>query len=79
LRYAFRKVTLGNLINNPFYDEIISLAHAGKLDFIINSVIDHNDNLHQVVAGDPVSAHKKGADICKKIISKPLRKRRISP
>ena len=75
LKYAFRKVTLGDLTNNPFYEEIISLAHAGKLDFIINSVLDHNDNLYQVVAGNPVSAHKKGADICKKLISKTFKQK----
>jgi lactate racemase len=63
------------LSNNPFYEEIISLAHAGKLDFIINSVLDHNDNLYQVVAGSPVSAHKNGADTCKKLISKTFKQK----
>jgi nickel-dependent lactate racemase len=75
LRYAFRKVVLGELIENRFYEEISTLASAGKLDFIINSVLDHNDNLHQVVAGNPVSAHKKGADICKKIILKTFKQK----
>lgn len=75
MRYAFRKVVLGDLSHNPFYDEVISLASEGRLDFIINSVLDHNDNLYQVVAGNLVSAHKKGADICKKLVSKTFNKK----
>jgi nickel-dependent lactate racemase len=75
MRYAFRKVVLGELAHNPFYEEVIALSGAGKLDFIINSVLDHNDNLYQVVAGNPVSAHKKGAGICKGIVSKTFKKK----
>lgn len=75
MRYAFRKVVLGELSHNPFYEEVITLASAGRLDFIINSVLDHNDNLYQVVAGNPVSAHKKGAGICKAIISKTFKQK----
>jgi lactate racemase len=75
LMYAFRKVVLGELNYNPFYDEIISQAVSGRLDLIINSVLDQNDNLYKVVAGNPVSAHKKGAAICKSIISKTFKKK----
>jgi nickel-dependent lactate racemase len=70
MRYAFRKVVIGDLSCNPFYEEVHSLSIAGRLDFIINSVLDHNDNLYQVVAGSPAATHKKGAAICKGIISK---------
>jgi lactate racemase len=75
LRYAFRKRVLGNVDNNPFYEEITSISSEGKLDFIINSVLDHNDNLYEIVAGNPVSAHKNGADICKKLITKTFKKK----
>ncbi len=75
MRYAFRKVVLGDLTLNPFYEEVTALASAGRLDFIINSVLDHNDNLYQVVAGHPVHAHSKGAGICKRIISKTFNKK----
>lgn len=70
LKYCFRKTVLGSLGANPFYEEISSLAEKGKLDFIINSVLDHNDDLDSVVAGHPVHAHRAGTDICKKIITR---------
>lgn len=75
LKYSFRKTVLGSFDNNPFYEEISCMAQAGKLDFIINSVLDHNDNLHSVVAGDPVAAHMAGADICKKIITRKFKQK----
>ncbi|MBN2419627.1 MAG: nickel-dependent lactate racemase [Deltaproteobacteria bacterium] len=75
LIYAFRNSVLGRLEDNPFYDEISSLAAAGRLDFIINSVLDHNDNLYSVVAGNPVAAHRAGAIICKRILTKNFRRR----
>ncbi len=70
LKYSFRNVVLGSLEKNSFYEEVSSMAEAGKLDFIINSVLDHNDNLYDVVAGNPIAAHREGANICKKIITK---------
>ncbi|NLD36564.1 MAG: nickel-dependent lactate racemase [Desulfatiglans sp.] len=75
MRYAFRKIVLGGLTPNPFYEEVTALASAGRLDFIINSVLDHNDNLYNVVAGHPVNAHTKGAGICKKLVSKTFKNR----
>ena len=70
LKYAFRDVVLGSLDKNSFYQEVSSMADAGKLDFIINSVLDHNDNLYNVVAGHPITAHRAGAGICREIITK---------
>lgn len=70
LKYSFRKRVLGCLDENPFYDEVSKAAGAGKLNFIINSVLDHNDNPCAIVAGHPVLAHRKGADICRKAISR---------
>ena len=75
LKYSFRGVVLGCLENNCFYDEISSMAETGSLDFIINSVLDHNDNLFQIVAGNPREAHRTGADICRKIITKNFKQR----
>ncbi|MGD9157813.1 MAG: nickel-dependent lactate racemase [Desulfobacteraceae bacterium] len=75
LKYSFRDTVLGCLDKNSFYEEVSSMAEAGKLDFIINSVLDHNDNLYNVVAGDPVAAHRAGADICKEIITKKFKQK----
>ena len=70
LKYCFRDVVLGRMDENNFYKEVSSMAEAGKLDFIINSVLDNNDSLYNVVAGSPIEAHKAGAGICKEIITK---------
>lgn len=71
LRHSFRgNSALGYLAGNEFHDEVTALALAGKLNFIVNSVLDHNDQLHQVVAGDPILAHRAGATICGNITSR---------
>jgi len=71
LRYSFRGGSvLGALTGNEFHDEVCAMARAGQLNFIVNSVLDHNDQLHQVVAGDPILAHRAGAAICGNITSR---------
>ncbi len=71
LRHSFRgQSTLGNLTGNEFHDEVTALALAGRLNFIVNSVLNHNDQLYQVVAGDPILAHQAGAEICRGITSR---------
>jgi nickel-dependent lactate racemase len=70
LKYSFRGGSeLGALVGNPFYEEIRHLTRAAGLDFIVNSVLDHNDRLYDLVCGDPVEAHLAGIEICKGIIS----------
>lgn len=61
---------LGLTDGNDFYQEVSRLAQAGRLDFIINSVLDHNDRLYDVVCGEPIKAHAVGIQICKQITSK---------
>ena len=76
LRYSFRGGSgLGKLDNNPFYEEICAQSMAAGLDFIINSVLDHNDRLYCLVGGDPLEAHLAGIEICKGIVSQKFRKR----
>lgn len=71
LRYSFRGGSaLGALTGNEFHDEVCTMARAGQLNFIVNSVLNHNDDLHQVVAGDPILAHRAGAAICGNITSR---------
>lgn len=71
LRHSFRgNSALGFLDGNEFHDEITAMAQAGRLNFIVNSVLNHNDELHQVVAGDPVTAHQVGVEICRAITSR---------
>jgi nickel-dependent lactate racemase len=73
LKHSFQgNACLGTLEDNPFYEEVTAMAAAGRLDFIINSVLDHNDQLHDLVCRDPVQAHRFGAGICTDIISQPF-------
>jgi nickel-dependent lactate racemase len=70
LKFAFRPASdLGLTIGNPFYDDVMALAEAAKLDFIINSVLDHNDQLFDIVAGRVLETHQTGISICKKILT----------
>ena len=76
LKYSFRRGSaLGQLKGNRFYDEVCRLAQAGGLDFIINSVLDHNDRLYDVVCGEPVQAHLAGTNTCRAIISQTFSKK----
>ena len=76
LKYSFRGGSeLGNLKGNPFYEEVCAVARAAGLDFIINSVLDHNDRLYELVCGDPIEAHLAGISICKGIISRKFQER----
>ena len=71
LRHAFRdRSALGNLSGNDFRDEIERLASAGRLDFIVNSVLDNEDRLRQVVAGTPAAAHLAGTTLCRQLTSR---------
>ncbi len=73
LRYSFREASgLGRLEGNPFYEEVCDLAQAAGLDFVINSVLDHNDRLYQTVCGAPVEAHLAGVAISRRILSAPF-------
>jgi lactate racemase len=70
LQYSFRTGSaLGICRANPFYDEVCLHARAGGLDFIVNSILDHNDRFHAAVCGDSVAAHLAGAETCRRIIS----------
>jgi nickel-dependent lactate racemase len=76
LKYCFRNGSqLGRLNGNPFHEQLRLQAKAGKLDFIINSILDHNDRLYGIVAGDPLKAHEKGVKECRKIISRKFSKK----
>ena len=69
-RYSFQAGSeLGRLQGNPFYGEVCDLARAGKLDFILNGVLDHNDRLYDLVCGDPFEAHLAGIDLSRRVIS----------
>lgn len=64
--YTFKEGTdLGRLDGNPFHEEVCALARSAPLHFIVNGILDQNDALAGVVAGDPVEAHRSGAGFCR--------------
>lgn len=61
LRHTFRKGTgLGLLDGNTFHGEVVRLAKAGRLNFIVNTVCDAFDRPAGAVAGHFVAAHREG-------------------
>ncbi|MBI5586509.1 MAG: nickel-dependent lactate racemase [Deltaproteobacteria bacterium] len=69
--YTFQEgTTLGRLDGNPFYEEVCALARSVPLHFIVNGILDQNDALADLVAGDPVLAHRTGAEICHALTAK---------
>lgn len=66
---------LGRLDGNPFYEEVTGIAKRVGLDFIINSVLDHQDRLYDVVAGDLMAAHLLGVQKSRQILSIPFEKK----
>ena len=70
LQYSFRDGSaLGACRGNPFYEDVCRHARAGRLDFIVNSILDHNDRFYAAVCGAPVEAHLSGAETCRRIIA----------
>lgn len=73
MQYCFHEGTgIGRLEGNLFYEQVCHVARSAKLDFVINSVLDQMDRVHDMVSGDPMKAHLKGIELSKKIISLPF-------
>ena len=50
------------LAENPVRREVEQIARRAGLRFIVNVVMDGRERVLQVVAGDPVGAHRQGAE-----------------
>jgi nickel-dependent lactate racemase len=71
LKYAFHvRAGLGRLEGNPFYEQVCAVGRKAGLRYVINSVLDHRDQLYDVVSGNPIEAHLAGIEKSKGIISK---------
>jgi nickel-dependent lactate racemase len=69
-QYTFHEGTgLGKIEGNLFYEQVCAVARSARLDFIINTILDQNDQVNDLVAGDPVKAHLAGIEKSKEIIS----------
>lgn len=47
--------------DNPVRREVEEIARLAGLGYIVNVVMDRNERVTRVVAGDPVAAHREGA------------------
>ena len=52
---------------NPVHEDMLELAKAAKLNFIVNVLLNKKKEITHVVAGDSVTAHEKGCDVARRI------------
>lgn len=54
-------------VDNPVRREMNAVALAAGLKFIVNVVLDREEQIYSCVCGDPVEAHKKGCEDARKV------------
>ena len=59
----------GCLSGNPVHEENTWIGRRAGCDFIVNTVIDAERNILQIVAGDMVEAHSAGVDFVRPIVT----------
>ncbi len=59
-------VSLGNLTDNPFHDDITEGGRLAKLDFIVNAVSGADEKAKAIVAGDFEKAFVFGTRLCER-------------
>ena len=60
---------VGKLKGNPMRQEIENAGRLANLRFVVNTVIGPGGDVMEVVCGDPVKAHEKGAALCDKLFT----------
>lgn len=60
------------IADNPVRAEVERVARKAGLRFIVNVVMDARHRVVRVVAGDPVAAHRKGAEYSRQVHGVPL-------
>lgn len=53
------KTGLGLIDGNPFYQVSIEIARLASLDFIVNCVVNEQEEIVDIIAGDVESAHRE--------------------
>jgi len=76
LKYTFHEGTaLGKIEGNLFYDNVCSIARSAGLNYIVNSILDQNDRVCDMVTGDPIGAHHVGIQKSRDVVSQKFDKR----
>ena len=69
LTFTFHEGTgLGKIEGNVFYEQVCAISRAARLDYVINSILDPQDQVDDLVSGDPIHAHLAGIEKSKAII-----------
>lgn len=71
-RIADHPNQVGKLEGNPIRQEIEDSGKLGRLGYIINTVLDEQDEICRIVAGDPVEAFRKGVSEFNEVYRFPL-------
>ncbi|MFO7460039.1 MAG: nickel-dependent lactate racemase [Desulfatiglandales bacterium] len=70
LLFTFHAGTkLGKVKGNLFHEQVCGVARSAGLHFVINCVMNQNDEAADIVCGDPLDAHGAGIEKCKSLIS----------
>jgi len=59
---AHPKAKIGVLEGNPIHEDAVEAARMAGVDFIVNVVLNRDNRIAHVVAGDLVEAHQQGVD-----------------
>jgi len=51
----------GKISGNPVREDIDDVSNLVEVDFIVNAILDDRRRIVRVVSGDPIAAHRKGA------------------
>ncbi len=66
---------LGRIEGNPFHEAITEAADRAGLDFILNVVLDDEERVVCVKAGEPVETHRQLVDFARAIYEVPIPRR----
>ncbi len=58
--------------DNPVRELIDTVARKAGLGFILNTIVNNDTEILDAVSGDPVEAHRKGAEIASKVYTVPV-------
>jgi len=68
------KTVIGNVIDNPFYEDIIEIGKKSGLDFIVNVILGKNNDIFEIKSGNPFDVHNALIKSAKMIYEFPVEK-----
>lgn len=64
----------GILRDNPIHEDMVEQSRMAGLDFIVNVLLNVDDEITHVFSGDPESAHETGCRVARENVTLPLEK-----